>query len=117
MKLTEAKLKQMILDEMKSNLPIADQDQLDADIERAKEISTEFVALHREREKIEFRAFDDGHDNFGEYHREISKRLQDLANEFDAIAIRNNVSRNNYSIFSPNAFTNTLKKKFRRKTI
>ena len=116
MKLTEKKLKQMILDEMKSSLPIADQDQLYADIERAKEISAEFNALYRERNAIQDREFEDGHDNFGEYHREISNRLQDLSNEFDEIAIRNNVL-NNYHIFNLDGFINTLKKKFRRKSL
>ena len=116
MKLTETKLKQMILDEIKSNLPIADQYQLYADIERAKEISAEFNALHRERSEIQDRAFEDGHANFGEYHKEISKRLYDLYSEFNAIAIRNNVL-NNYSISNLDGFINTLKKKFRRKTI
>ena len=116
MKLTEEKLKQMILDEIKSNLSAADQDQLYADIERAKEIYAEFNALYSERNEIQDRAFEDGHGNFGEYHREISNRLQDLANQFDAIAIRNNVL-NNYSIFNLDGFINTLKKKFRRKSL
>tara|TARA_Y100000114_G_scaffold62280_1_gene57120 strand:- start:17744 stop:18550 length:807 start_codon:yes stop_codon:yes gene_type:complete len=114
--LTEAKLKQMILDEMKSNLPIADQDQLYADIERAKEIAAEFNALYRERNEISDRAFEDGHDNFDEYYREISHRLQGLSNEFDTIAIRNNVL-NNYHIFNLDGFIKTLKKKFRRKSL
>ena len=45
MKLTEAKLKQMILDEMKSNLPLADQEMLQRDIEQVRTLSAEIDRL------------------------------------------------------------------------
>ena len=45
MKLTETKLKQMILDEMKSNLPLADQEMLQRDIEQVRTLSAEIDRL------------------------------------------------------------------------
>ena len=45
MKLTEAKLKQMILDEMKSNLPLADQEMLQRDIDKVRTLSVEIDRL------------------------------------------------------------------------
>ena len=45
MKLTEEKLKQMILDEMKSNLPLADQEMLQRDIDKVRMLSAEIDRL------------------------------------------------------------------------
>ena len=45
MKLTETKLKQMILDEMKSNLPLADQEMLRRDIDKVRSLSVEIDKL------------------------------------------------------------------------
>ena len=45
MKLTEAKLKQMILDEMKSNLSPADQEMLQRDIDKVRSLSAEIDRL------------------------------------------------------------------------
>ena len=45
MKLTETKLKQMILDEMKSNLPLADQEMLQRDIDKVRRLSAEIDRL------------------------------------------------------------------------
>ena len=45
MKLTEAKLKQMILDEMKSNLSPADQEMLQRDIDKVRTLSAEIDRL------------------------------------------------------------------------
>ena len=45
MKLTEAKLKQMILDEMKSNLSPADQEMLQRDIDKVRALSAEIDML------------------------------------------------------------------------
>ena len=45
MKLTEAKLKQMILDEMRSNLPLADQEMLQRDIDKVRSLSVEIDRL------------------------------------------------------------------------
>ena len=41
----------MILDEMKSNLSIADQDQLRADIELVRELSADIDSLRLERDE------------------------------------------------------------------
>mgnify|MGYP003130151068 CR=1 FL=1 len=51
MKLTEAKLKQMILDEMKSNLSLADQDELNADIELVRKILQNLMKLGEKKMK------------------------------------------------------------------
>ena len=45
MKLTKAKLKQMILDEMKSNLSPADQEMLQRDIDKVRSLSAEIDRL------------------------------------------------------------------------
>ena len=45
MKLTETKLKQMILDEMKSNLSPADQEMLQRDIDKVRSLSAEIDRL------------------------------------------------------------------------
>ena len=45
MKLTETKLKQMILDEMKSNLSPADQEMLQRDIDKVRTLSAEIDRL------------------------------------------------------------------------
>ena len=45
MKLTESKLKQMILDEMKSNLSPADQEMLQRDIDKVRSLSAEIDRL------------------------------------------------------------------------
>ena len=45
MKLTKAKLKQMILDEMKSNLSPADQEMLQRDIDKVRTLSAEIDRL------------------------------------------------------------------------
>ena len=47
MKLTESKLKQMILDEMKSNLPLADQEMLRRDIDKVRTLSAEIDRLRQ----------------------------------------------------------------------
>ena len=58
MKLTEAKLKQMILDEMKSNLPLADQEKLFKDINRIKQLYAEITRLKASMRDAYDRAYD-----------------------------------------------------------
>lgn len=114
MKLTEAKLKQMILDEMKSSLSPADQDQLYADIELVKEYTAEYEELRDVRY-----AMKNNFSNIPVSYEEISKvdnRLQELYDMINKIAKKYNIrhfydSPGNYDLI------NLLKKKFRRKSL
>jgi len=119
MKLTEAKLKQMILDEMKSNLTVADQDQLYTDIQLVRELTVDLESLRDERYKIR-----------GPYSNaradkvilgldpipEIDDEIQKLERQIQAIATKYGVEfyfgepGNKYLI-------NLLKRKFRRKSL
>ena len=112
MKLTEAKLKQMILDEIRSNLSISDQDELHTDIELDRKLSTELDELRKEEDETI---------TSGEAERlsDYNKREQDKAErerQIQAIATKYGVEfyfgepGNKYLI-------NLLKRKFRRKSL
>ena len=119
MKLTEAKLKQMILDEMRSNLSAADQDQLYADIQLVRELSVDLESLRDERYKIR-----GPHSNARadkvilglDPIPEIDDEIQKLERQIQAIATKYGVEfyfgepGNKYLI-------NLLKRKFRRKSL
>jgi len=114
MKLTEEKLKQMILDEMKSNLSPADRDQLYADIELVREYTAEYEELRDVRY-----AMKNNFSNTPVPYEEISKtdnRLQELYDMINKIAKKYNIrhfydSPGNYDLI------NLMKRKFRRKSL
>tara|TARA_R110002167_G_scaffold239047_1_gene444182 strand:- start:5 stop:376 length:372 start_codon:yes stop_codon:yes gene_type:complete len=123
MKLTETKLKQMILDEMKSNLPPADQAQLQADIERAEELSVEIDQLTNHLSD----AYDRAYDGIDDPHmdpevNEIRKTIQPLSREIEKIFQKYNISlytkKNGFTADVPHRnLVRMLKKKFRRKSL
>ena len=112
MKLTEAKLKQMILDEIKSNLSLADQDQLYADIELVQQLSAEIVAL---RQQISTYGWVYGRKRPPEIV-EIDQSIVDKSSQIDAISKK-------YDILLPydspdnHHLIHLMKKKFRRKNL
>ena len=117
MKLTEAKLKQMILDEIKSNLSPVDTAQLQADIDLVKELSEEIDRLRDERYKVsgDKRLVVVGRKRTPEL-KEIDKQLTDVDRQIRGIAKKYNIrhfydSPGNYDLI------NLMKKKFRRKSI
>ena len=119
MKLTEAKLKQMILDEMKSNLSGADQDQLQSDIELVRELTVDLEGLRQERYEMR------GEGSSARLDKEIlglgpvpeiDDGIRKLNQQIQAIAKKYNIrhfydSPGNYDLI------NLMKKKFRRKSI
>ena len=110
MKLTEAKLKQMILDEIKSNLSPADQDQLQADIELVGELSVEFDALRKEKADMA------GEVERISTHTVREKLIAEKDRQIRAIAKKYNI-RHYYDSPGNYDLINLLKKKFRRKSL
>jgi len=111
MKLTEAKLKQLILDEMKSNLSAADQDQLYADIYKLEQIFERMSILQHAAL---------------ESYKKIAPSKEELADRrelrFESSVLQKEMFEilNKYDIpFSPNykLVINTLKRRFRRKSL
>ena len=119
MKLTEAKLKQMILDEIKSNLSAADQDQLYADIQLVRELTVDLESLRDERYKIR-----------GPYSNaradkvilgldpipEIDDGIRKLNLQIRAISQKYNI-RHYYDSPGNDDLINLMKKKLRRKSL
>ncbi len=119
MKLTEAKLKQMILDEMKSNLPIADQDQLYADIQLVRELTVDLESLRDERYKIRGQGSTARADKtiLGlDPIPEIDDEIQKLERQIRAISQKYNI-RQYYDSPGNHDLINLMKKKFRRKSL
>ena len=118
MKLTEAKLKQMILDEIKSNLSLADQDQLQADIELVRELSAAVDSLRKERYQLD--THHTGGRSVGRNRSleliEVDQEIAELERQIRGIATKYGVEfyfgepGNKYLI-------NLLKRKFRRKSL
>ena len=118
MKLTEAKLKQMILDEMRSNLSLADQDQLQADIELVRELSAAVDSLRKERYQLD--THHTGGRSVGRNRSleliEVDQEIAELERQIRGIATKYGVEfyfgepGNKYLI-------NLLKRKFRRKSL
>tara|TARA_E500000331_G_C16890683_1_gene554609 strand:+ start:61 stop:381 length:321 start_codon:yes stop_codon:yes gene_type:complete len=106
MKLTEAKLKQMILDEMKSNLSIADQDQLQADIELVRELSADIDSLRLERDE----------DNKPNLTLKIDQSIVHKERQILGLAKKYNI-RHYYDSPGNYDLINLMKKKFRRKSL
>ena len=111
MKLTEAKLKQMILDEIKSNLSPQETAELEADIYSLEQMFEHMSMLQ--------------HAGFESYNN-LSPTPEDLAARREIRAEQSILQAeifdllNKYNVpFSPNfkLTINTLKKKFRRKKI
>ena len=126
MKLTEEKLKQMILDEMKSNLPLADQEKLFQDIDRIKQLYAEITRLKASMRDAYDRAYDsfDYDDPYTSPELdEIRSAVQEEEKKFVSILDRYNISpykkdkyeRTVYRTFEE--INQLLKKKFRRKSL
>ena len=113
MKLTEEKLKQMILDEMKSNLSLADQDELNADIELVRKISAELDEIRREEDEIyasgEAERLSD-YDNREQAKAERDRIIDGIAKKYGVEFYRYGEPGNKYLI-------DKLKRKFRRKSL
>ena len=113
MKLTEAKLKQMILDEMKSNLSISDQDELNADIELVRKISAELDEIRREEDEIyasgEAERLSD-YDNREQAKAERDRIIDSIAKKYGVEFYRYGQPGNKYLI-------DKLRKRFRRRSL
>ena len=119
MKLTKTKLKQMILDEMKSNLSAADQDQLYTDIQLVRELTVDLESLRDERYKIR------GQGSTARADKDIlgldpipglDDAIQKLERQILAIAKKYNI-RHYYDSPGNRDLINLMKKKFRRKKL
>ena len=126
MKLTEEKLKQMILDEMKSNLPLADQEKLFQDIDRIKQLYAEITRLKASMRDAYDRAYDsfDYDDPYTSPELdEIRSAVQEEEKKFVSILDRYNISpykKNKYGHTVQRTFeeiSELLKKKFRRRSL
>jgi hypothetical protein len=117
MKLTEEKLKQMILDEIKSNLSPDDTAQLHADIELVRELSAEIDRLRDERYKVsgDKRLVVVGRKRTPEL-KEVDEQLAQVNNQISAIAKKYNI-RHYYDSPGNYDLINLMRKKFRRKNI
>tara|TARA_R100000388_G_C7239904_1_gene160517 strand:+ start:396 stop:1226 length:831 start_codon:yes stop_codon:yes gene_type:complete len=120
--LTEAKLKQMILDEMKSNLPLADQEMLRRDIDKVRTLSAEIDML---REISRMPSGFEGRTNVvssAELEQSIKDmedlyhRIQTLDNEVRAIANKYDIE---FYFDEPGNedLIRLMKNKFRRKSL
>ena len=122
MKLTESKLKQMILDEMKSNLSPADQEMLQRDIDKVRTLSAEIDRLRemgRMPSGLESRT-----DTITS--AEIEQRVKDMEDLYDRITSLDNEVRaiaNKYGIKAyfdepgNEDLIDLMKNKFRRKSL
>ena len=108
MKLTEAKLKQMILDEMKSNLSAADRDQLYADIDLVRELTMDLDAAEKDKAKP-------GYVEPEEYDKR-EELILNRKRRIEAIAQKYNI-RHYYDSPGNYDLINLMKKKFRRKSL
>ena len=117
MKLTEAKLKQMILDEIQSNLSPDDTAQLQADIEMVRELSADVDGLRDER----YRLTPAGQTRQIGRHRtpelvDIDHRIAKLSQQIRSISQKYNI-RHYYDSPGNYDLINLMKKKFRRKSL
>ena len=122
MKLTESKLKQMILDEMKSNLPLADQEMLQRDIEQVRTLSAEIDRLReigRMPSGLESRT-----DTITS--AEIEQRVKDMEDLYDRITSLDRQVRSIADKYGIKAYfeepgnedlIDLMKNKFRRKSL
>ena len=126
MKLTEAKLKQMILDEIKSNLPLADQEKLFQDINRIKQLYAEITRLNASLRDAYDRAYDSFHydDPFTSPEvDEIRSAIAEEEKKFGSILDRYNISPYKKDKYDRTVFrtfeeiNQLLKNKFRRKNL
>ena len=126
MKLTEAKLKQMILDEIKSNLPLADQEKLFQDINRIKQLYAEITRLNASLRDAYDRAYDsfDYDDPFTSPEvDEIRSAIAEEEKKFGSILDRYNISPYKKDKYDRTVFrtfkeiNQLLKNKFRRKNL
>ncbi len=122
MKLTEAKLKQMILDEMKSNLPLADQEMLQRDIDKVRSLSVEIDKL---REMTRMPSGFEGRKNIVS-SAELEQSIKDMEDLYSRIhhldgEVRTIADKYNIEFYFDEPGNEDLirlmKNKFRRKTI
>jgi len=122
MKLTEAKLKQMILDEMKSNLSLADQEMLRRDIDKVRMLSAEIDSLREMGRRPS--GFEGRTDTITS--AEIQQAVKDQEDLYDRITFLDGEVRaiaNKYGIKAyfdepgNEDLIDLMKNKFRRKTI
>ena len=121
MKLTETKLKQMILDEIKSNLSPADKRQLESDIESVKKIKVELEVLRKERDRLGGEGSTEMADStiLGITHDpsseigQVDRALRDINNQLLNIAKKYNIDK----WFTAEELINRMQKKFRRKSL
>tara|TARA_Y100000114_G_scaffold62280_1_gene57119 strand:- start:17379 stop:17747 length:369 start_codon:yes stop_codon:yes gene_type:complete len=121
-KLTEAKLKQMILDEMKSNLPLADQEMLQRDIDKVRSLSVEIDKL---REMTRMPSGFEGRKNIVS-SAELEQSIKDMEDLYSRIhhldgEVRTIADKYNIEFYFDEPGNEDLirlmKNKFRRKTI
>ena len=122
MKLTEEKLKQMILDEMKSNLPLADQEMLQRDIDKVRSLSVEIDKL---REMTRMPSGFEGRKNIVS-SAELEQSIKDMEDLYSRIhhldgEVRTIADKYNIEFYFDEPGNEDLirlmKNKFRRKTI
>tara|TARA_R100000388_G_scaffold92079_1_gene74676 strand:+ start:383 stop:712 length:330 start_codon:yes stop_codon:yes gene_type:complete len=109
MKLTEAKLKQMILDEIKSNLSDADQRRLQADIDLVRKLSMELDLLEKDKVENRYFAQPEEYDKREEVILNRKRRIEAIAQKY-GVEFYFGEPGNKYLI-------NLLKNKFRRKSL
>ena len=122
MKLTESKLKQMILDEMKSNLPLADQEMLQRDIEQVRTLSAE---IDRLREMSRMPSGFEGRTNVIS-SAELEQSIKDMEDLYDRIKaldreVRTIADKYNIEFYFDEPgnedLIDLMKNKFRRKSL
>ena len=120
--LTEEKLKQMILDEMKSNLPLADQEMLQRDIDKVRSLSVEIDKL---REMTRMPSGFEGRKNIVS-SAELEQSMKDMEDLYSRIhhldgEVRTIADKYNIEFYFDEPGNEDLirlmKNKFRRKTI
>ena len=116
----------MIMDEMKSNLPLADQEKLFQDIDRIKQLYAEITRLNASLRDAYDRAYDsfDYDDPFTSPEvDEIRSAIAEEEKEFGSILDRYNISPYKKDKYDRTVFrtfdeiSKLLKKKFRRKSL
>ena len=113
MKLTEEKLKQMILDEMKSNLSISDQDELNADIQLVRDYSVVLDAIRKEEDRI----YASGEaERLSDYNKREQEKAE-LDRKVDAIAKKYGIRFYRYGQPGNKYLIDKLRRKFRRKSL
>ena len=115
MKLTEAKLKQMILDEMKSNLPPKETAELQQAIREVEVLVDQYLKVEYDLSSLQL-AYDEIKPWMDDIDSEIDKHLQELSRlqaEMRPYASKYHV----YFYDNPEELLKRMKMKFRRKSL